>query len=155
MVEPAKAKESDYNDMTSDTTVTKVGKKRGRKLTAPAKYFADSEKKINKWRDQLERGAKDDGTELSKKEKEGLRNRISAQISRRNKKTELASLQQQVAIYRSKFGVLLKTLTDEVPDKPREKVQSKIYAELEEKPSLADVPKADRFATVLNSFMFD
>ena len=110
MVEPAKAKESDYNDMTSDTTVTKVGKKRGRKLTAPAKYFADSEKKINKWRDQLERGAKDDGTELSKKEKEGLRNRISAQISRRNKKTELASLQQQVAIYRSKFGVLLKTL---------------------------------------------
>ena len=141
--------------MTSDTTVTKVGKKRGRKLTAPAKYFADSEKKINKWRDQLDKGTKDDGTELSKKEKEGLRNRISAQISRRNKKTELATLQERVKLLKNNFGVLLKTLKDEVPEKNREKVQTKIYAELNEKPSLTDVPKADRFAAVLNTFMFN
>ena len=143
--------------MSSDTTVTvRAGKKRGRKLTAPAKYFAESERKINSWKELLDSGYKADGiTPLSKKDKEGLRNRISAQISRRNKKTELASLQEQVQFLKNKFGLLLKTLKDEVPDKNKEKVQNKLYAQLADKTALSDVPKSDRFAAVLTSFMFN
>ena len=64
-------------------------KRRGRKVTEPNKYFAESQEKIDEWKKILDRGRDDNGRILTKKQKEGLRNRISAQESRRKKKLEL------------------------------------------------------------------
>ena len=58
-------------------------KKRGRKVTDPALYLANSEKKILEWKHLFK-----DNPNMSKEEKQKLRNRISAQGSRRNKKQE-------------------------------------------------------------------
>ena len=70
------------NDMTHNSTTT-AGKKRGRKLTDPQKYQFESQKKI----DELQHKLKTD-KKLSSSEKQKIRNQISAQRSRLNKKQE-------------------------------------------------------------------
>ena len=100
----------------SSDFVEKPKKRRGRKLTEPSKYHEDSETKINEWRRILDNGKWDNGRTLSKKDKEGLRNRISAQISRMNKKLELFTLQQKQNHYKSQFNFLLDTLNELVSE---------------------------------------
>ena len=62
------------NDMTANSNVSKpTGKKRGRKLTDPNKYFFESQKKIEELQHKLKTDKK-----LSADEKQKIRNQISA-----------------------------------------------------------------------------
>ena len=80
------------NDETDDSVNTKQSKKRGRKLTEPNKYFFESEQKIQEWKERLKSNKRADGRPLTNEDKQKLRNQISAQRSRSNKKIEVAGL---------------------------------------------------------------
>ena len=77
-------REEEYADL-EEKKDNPVGlKKRGRKRTEDEKYFEWSRTKINNWMKQLVAGK-----DLTPKEKQKLRNRISALKSRMAKKLEL------------------------------------------------------------------
>ena len=90
-------------------------KKRGRKKTEPKKYFLETEKKITAWKNELKRDVNKYGEQLTEEEKEKLRNRISAQRSRSNKKLEMENLQLMIKEIRQRSGILAKLLEREVP----------------------------------------
>merc|ERR1712007_7502 len=100
-------------------------------------------------------GKWDDGKPLSKKEKEGFRNRISAQISRRNKKSELASLQEENARLVKNFKVFLQTLDDEVNEQAKQKIVKRVSAKIEDNKPSKEGPSApsNKFSATVNTFM--
>ena len=82
---------------------TKV--KRGRKLTETKKFLFESQEKI----DQLQVLIKP-GNSLTAKERQKIRNQISAQRSRMSKRAETMDLGDQVSHFRSQYNELIKTL---------------------------------------------
>ena len=81
-----------YSDSDDSNTTKSPLKKRGRKKTEPEKYYHETETKIAAWKKELKSDVSKNGKKLTEGEKEKLRNRISAQRSRSNKKLELESL---------------------------------------------------------------
>ena len=71
--------------------------------------------KVNNWLRILDDGFWEDGKPLTKKDREILRNRMSAQNSRRGKKTELADLQAASKHRENQFMFLLETLNKKLP----------------------------------------
>ena len=82
---------------------TKV--KRGRKLTETKKFLFESQEKI----EQLQVLIKP-GNSLTAKERQKIRNQISAQRSRMSKRAETMDLGDQVSHFRSQYNELIKTL---------------------------------------------
>jgi len=68
--------------------------KRGRKLTDPDKYCFQSKKKIDDLQAKL-----DNGKNLTAKQKQKLRNQISAQKSRSNKKAQSQEYQLRIEFF--------------------------------------------------------
>lgn len=75
----------------SSATVKKEKKKRGRKLTEFNKYQDESKQKISELQELLRRK----GKQLNAKERQKIRNQISAQQSRLKKKEEFRDLDQK------------------------------------------------------------
>jgi len=128
-------------------------KKRGRKLTEPKKYFDESQKKIDEWRRILTQGQYDNGKVLNKKQKEGLRNRVSAQESRRKKKLELKSLQDKLNDLGINFSTILDVLEEFVNEEDKGKVANELLGRISEKAFLKNASVKDRFSSVLMKFM--
>ena len=128
-------------------------KRRGRKVTEPNKYFAESQEKIDEWKKILDRGRDDNGRILTKKQKEGLRNRISAQESRRKKKLELQTLKEKQAKLEKDFKIILDALDEVINEEDKEKVTGKLLRRIPEKAFLKSVPQEDRFTITLQKFM--
>ena len=72
---------SNNSDSESSQNVALHGKKRGRKMTELDKYFRESDWKIREWKNKLK-----NDKNLTAKEKQKYRNKISAQMSRVKKK---------------------------------------------------------------------
>ena len=115
------------NDESADSAGTKASKKRGRKLTEPNKYFFESEQKIKEWKEILKSNRNKDGRPLTNEDKQKLRNQISAQRSRSNKKIEVAGLQEQINHFKAQWRFVLKTLNEELEEGQKEKVQNRIF----------------------------
>ena len=75
----------------SDESIKKK-KKRGRKMMASDKYVQESENKINEWKNLLKENKWPDGKPLTEGDIAKLKNQISAQRSRANKKMEVQVL---------------------------------------------------------------
>ena len=67
-------------------------KKRGRKMMESDKYVQESENKINEWKNLLKVNKWPDGKPLTEGDVAKLKNQISAQRSRANKKMEVQVL---------------------------------------------------------------
>ena len=128
-------------------------KKRGRRVTEASVYDRDSQAKIDDWRRTLANGHWDSGRQLTKKDREGLRNRISAQISRRNKKMEMSELQVQTELMQRNFGILLAELDRTVNEADKERLVKSICEKIPDKTSAHDVPHKNSFTATLKKFM--
>ena len=83
-----------YADSDESDTTKSPQKKRGRKNTESSKYLIKTERKIAAWKNELAGGLNEKGDNFTEKEKQKLRNRISAMSHRANKKFELENLQR-------------------------------------------------------------
>ena len=89
--------------MTANSQTSKSTKKgkRGRKLTDINTYHFESEKKIMGLQNRLK-----NEKHLSNDEKQKLRNQISAQRSRQNKKQETLQFETQINKFKEQFEVI-------------------------------------------------
>jgi len=105
-----------------DISVSQFGnqKRRGRKRERDDYYFLKAVRKIDEIREKL-KTAKDDG--LTVKERQRLRNQVSAQQSRIKKKEEVLFLNAAVKIKDQKFEQLVDILTKKL--KPKDLLEIK------------------------------
>ena len=98
-------------------------RKRGRKLTEASIYYQASKSNIDEWQKELNSGKnKTTGKDLTAKEKQKLRNRISALKSRMSKKSELSDLEANRDLYRKRFTILIKHVYNELTVPQRDKI---------------------------------
>ena len=98
-------------------------RKRGRKLTPAEDYYKTSKENIGAWQAELNSGKdKKTGKDLTPKEKQKLRNRISALKSRMSKKEELAELEESLDKHRKRFTALIKHVYNELTVPQRDKI---------------------------------
>ena len=93
----------------TENSQTSKARKRGRKLTDPDTYHFESEKKINKLMDKLK-----NDKNLSSQEKQKIRNQISAQRSRQNKKQETMQFESQINYFKKQFKTLTEVLNTRI-----------------------------------------
>ena len=108
--------------------------KRGRKMMECDKYIQESEKKINEWKDLLKTGVWPNGKPVTENDIAKLKNQISAQRSRANKKMEVKALQEQILAIHKQVKLVLKTVSEVMPDQ-RQKIVDNIYSDSSNKPS--------------------
>ena len=108
--------------------------KRGRKMMESDKYIQESEKKINEWKDLLKTGVWPNGKPVTENDVAKLKNQISAQRSRANKKMEVKALQEQILAIHKQVKLVLKTVSEVMPDQ-RQKIVDNIYSDSSNKPS--------------------
>jgi len=101
----------------------------------------------------LDAGVGENGKPLNRKDREILRNRISAQNSRQSKKSELAALQEEQKCLKTQCQFLISTLASNVSETDKDRVRMLIYNQIPDKAFLETVPEADRFSAVLNHFL--
>ena len=116
-------------------------KKRGRKTAATDKYVAESEAKINSWKQTLKDGKWPDtkagpGKPITEDDIAKLKNQISAQRSRANKKMEVKALEDQLKALADQTRKVLKAINEEVPDDLKQKIVDNIYQEASSKPDI-------------------
>ena len=73
-------------------------------------------------------------------EKQKLRNQISAQRSRTNKKLEMAKFQDEITRFRAQFAQLAKILNEEINSNDKESTMQRIYKELPDTTDFEDLP---------------
>ena len=114
---------SNAGDM-KDTGQGELGKrKRGRKLTEASLYYKTSKDNIDTWQKELNSGKSNTtGKDLTPKEKQKLRNRISALKSRMSKKEELSELEANRDLHRKRFTILIKHVYNELTISQRDKI---------------------------------
>lgn len=115
-------------------------KKRGRKTAATDRYVAESEAKINSWKQTLKDGKWPDtkagpGKPITEEDIAKLKNQISAQRSRANKKMEVKALEDQLKALADQTRKLIQAVNQEVPDEFKQKVVDNIYKDAAKKPS--------------------
>ena len=108
--------------------------KRGRKMMECDKYIQESEKKINEWKELLKTGVWPNGKPVTENDVAKLKNQISAQRSRANKKMEVKALQEQILAIHKQVKLVLKTVSEVMPDQ-RQKIVDNIYSGSSNKPS--------------------
>ena len=108
--------------------------KRGRKMMECDKYIQESEKKINEWKELLKTGVWPNGKPVTENDVAKLKNQISAQRSRANKKMEVKALQEQILAIHKQVKLVLKTVSEVMPDQ-RQKIVDNIYSDSSNKPS--------------------
>ena len=127
------------NDQTDGSNATKngkpAGKKRGRKLTDPNKYFFESQKKIEELQSKLKTDKK-----LSADEKQKIRNQISAQRSRQNKKQEHQQFAQQIDHFKDQFSKVVASLNQNMKCKCREAVVNDLLAKMPNTTAFEELP---------------
>ena len=140
------------DDNSDDSDGTRQSqKKRGRKLTEPNRYYFESEQKIASWKKQLKDGVKVDKKgdylrdrygnfiELSADDKQKLRNQISAQRSRANKKMEMSQLSDQIQYFRGQLREVMKIVEREVPDEFKDKVIDRVVEKMPDSEVMDDI----------------
>ena len=109
--------------------------KRGRKLTETKKFLFESQEKI----DQLQVKIKP-GNSLTSKERQKIRNQISAQRSRMSKRAETMDLGDQVSHFKSQYNELIKTLNKHMKCNCREDVANDLLSKMPDTSAFAILP---------------
>ena len=123
-----------FKTVKTNTNKPEVGKKsesndkrRGRRATDPVTYFRDADKKMKEWRHTLATDKK-----LSAKEKTRLRNKISALVSRKNRKLEHQKLQSKSSDQERNQLLLLSALDEVLSPADKEKVRQTLEKKKQE-----------------------
>ena len=103
------------------------------------KYVQESEKKINEWKELLKLGVWPDGKPVTESDIAKLKNQISAQRSRANKKMEVQALQEQIQAIHKQVKLVLKTVNDEMMPDQKQKIVDNIYKDVQDKPSKEEI----------------
>lgn len=90
-------------------------------MTELTKYFNESDWKIREWKNRLK-----NDKNLTAKEKQKYRNKISAQISRVKKKQEVDELQSLGLNLKLQLGKLAKILDEELEGEQRNRIRDRL-----------------------------
>lgn len=129
----ASVTESEYDSYLSGEEEVSNHNKRGRKKVSDKQYFDDAKKKIKEIKDTL-KTAKQDGKDA--KERQRLRNQISAQQSRIKKKEETIQLQAELKESHERFNELMAILDYHLAD--NHDLLAKIKSDIEERRNRKD-----------------
>ena len=108
-------------------------KKRGRKMMESDKYVQESENKINEWKNLLKVNKWPDGKTLTEGDVAKLKNQISAQRSRANKKMEVQALQKQIQSIHQQVKIVIKAITEEAKPEQKQRIVDNIYKDMPNK----------------------
>ena len=120
--------------ISNDTDGTQSKNNRGRKLTEINKYCFESEQKIKGWKEKL----KNDKS-LTSADKQKLRNQISAQRSRSNKKLEMEQFQNQIIHAQGQFAKLSKIMNEEMSPECRDRILQRVVKLLPDSTDFDDI----------------
>ena len=108
-------------------------KKRGRKMMESDKYVQESENKINEWKNLLKVNKWPDGKTLTEGDVAKLKNQISAQRSRANKKMEVQALQKQIQSIHQQVKIVIKAIGEEAKPDQKQRIVDNIYKDMPNK----------------------
>ena len=108
-------------------------KKRGRKMMESDKYVQESENKINEWKNLLKVNKWPDGKPLTEGDVAKLKNQISAQRSRANKKMEVQALQKQIQSIHQQVKIVIKAISEEAKPEQKQRIVDNIYKDMPNK----------------------
>ena len=108
-------------------------KKRGRKMMESDKYVQESENKINEWKNLLKVNKWPDGKTLTEGDVAKLKNQISAQRSRANKKMEVQALQKQIQSIHQQVKIVIKAISEEAKPDQKQRIVDNIYKDMPNK----------------------
>ena len=124
-----------HDDSFDSVDSTEKKGKRGRKVMENDKYYQESEKKINEWKGYLKTGCFSNGKALTDKDIALLKNKISAQRSRANKKMEVQGLEQQIQTIHKQVQTVLQQISQEITPEQKQSIVTNIYKSVPDRPS--------------------
>ena len=95
-------------------------------MIEPTQYFRESQVSIAGWKKLLDLEKDEQGNPLSMIDKKKIRGKIAALKTRIEKKIEVASLQEQISIFKDSLDFLANVMDEEFSDSTKQKVQGDI-----------------------------